>query len=524
MPSSRHLLSPAVLSSAACEHLPSAIPCDRGQSKPPVGSSKDQFPIGLPRNARSQAVKDAFVSSFNAYWASCKGHDEIMPLTRRCSNTRNHWGASAIDALSTAVIMEQGTIVQEILDFVPTIDFTENRSEVSLFETTIRYLAGLQSGYDLLEGPFRHLKKNKTHTDVLLTQSKSLADSLKFAFNSSTGIPHNDLFLNNSWTDAVTNGLATTGTLILEWQHLSDLTGNPLYGELAAKGESYLLDPHPKYNVPFPGLVGTRINIEDGQFVDARGGWNGGDDSYYEYLIKMYVYDPKRFTHYRDAWIEAADSSIEFLTTHPSTRPDITFLAAYDNKTLIPVGTHLGCFAGGNFLLGGMALDRADYVDFGLQLTKGCHETYIGTATGIGPEAFSWNITELEDNKKTYYDEHGFWISNPGYQLRPEVIESYYYAYRVTGDKKYQDWAWDAFVAINRTCRAEYGFASIEDVDEAHGGNKTDHQESFMFAEVLKYSYLIQAEDGPWQVNYKGRNDFVYNTEAHPFRVARKPK
>lgn len=40
---------------------------------------------------------------------------------------------------------------------------------------------------------------------------------------------------------------------------------------------------------------------------------------------------------------------------------------------------------------------------------------------------------------------------------------------------------------------------------------------------MLKYSYLIHAEDAEWQVNYEGKNEFVYNTEAHPMKVAGTP-
>lgn len=64
---------------------------------------------------------------------------------------------------------------------------------------------------------------------------------------------------------------------------------------------------------------------------------------------------------------------------------------------------------------------------------------------------------------------------------------------RITGDSKYQDWAWDAFVAINATTRTPSGFTSISDVNALGGGDKYNNQESFFFAEVLKYSFLIQA-------------------------------
>ncbi len=57
----------------------------------------------------------------------------------------------------------------------------------------------------------------------------------------------------------------------------------------------------------------------------------------------------------------------------------------------------------------------------------------------------------------------------------------------------YQDWAWEAFVAINSTTRVGQGFSEISDVNAANGGSFDNVQESFLFAEVMKYSYLIHA-------------------------------
>lgn len=66
---------------------------------------------------------------------------------------RNHFGASAVDALSTAAIMEIPEIVDEIIEWIPSINYNSSDKELSVFETTIRYLAGMLSGYDLLKGP-----------------------------------------------------------------------------------------------------------------------------------------------------------------------------------------------------------------------------------------------------------------------------------------------------------------------------------------------------------------------------------
>jgi mannosyl-oligosaccharide alpha-1,2-mannosidase len=179
------------------------------------------------------------------------------------------------------------------------------------------------SGYDLLKGPLAGLVPDvrrtadpgsRLHTtnfltdlqqnkniESLLDQSKNLADQMKFAFDTPSGVPGNNLNLEAQTTDGSdTNGIATIGTLVLEWTRLSDLTGNDEYARLSQRGESHLLAPKPEGNVPFPGLVGTNVNITSGQFVDASGGWGGGDDSFYEYLIKMYVYDPARFGTYKD--------------------------------------------------------------------------------------------------------------------------------------------------------------------------------------------------------------------------------
>lgn len=42
--------------------------------------------------------------------------------------------------------MQLPEVVNTVLDFIPTIDFDHTNDEISLFETTIRYIGGLLSG------------------------------------------------------------------------------------------------------------------------------------------------------------------------------------------------------------------------------------------------------------------------------------------------------------------------------------------------------------------------------------------
>ncbi|KAL2144813.1 hypothetical protein VTI28DRAFT_8475 [Corynascus sepedonium] len=494
---------------------------------------KHRAPDYAVSKQRADAVKEAFQFSWDGYYRHAFPHDSLRPATNRYADDRNGWGASAVDALSTALVLEEWDVVDQILEYIPTINFDNTTTEVSLFETTIRYLGGLVSAYDIINNsPSRNLKRT-SDVETILTQAKRLADNLKVAFDTPSGVPDNNLYFNPPrQKGSTTNGIATIGTLVLEWTRLSDLTGDTEYAELVQKAESYLLHPKPALGEPFPGLLGTNVQLEDGQFVDGNGGWGGGTDSFYEYLIKMYIYDPARFEEYRDRWIAAADSSIKYLASHPTTRPELTFLALWRGRELRFSSQHLACFDGGNFILGGLTLGEQAYTDFGLALVDGCHETYTSTATGIGPEVFSWQDSERPlnasnnppppEDQEAFYNKSGFWITSSNYVLRPEVIESYYYAYRATGDPKYQDWAWDAFQRINETCRVGSGFSSIKDVNAPDGDGFDDFQESFWFAEVLKYSYLIHAEDASWQVKADNTNEFVYNTEAHPIRVAGK--
>lgn len=164
------------------------------------------------------------------------------------------------------------------------------------------------------------------------------------------------------------------------------------------------------------------------------------------------------------------------------------FLSQFRNGWLLNEMGHLTCFAGGNILLGGKVMGRQDFIQFGLDIIDTCHHTYISTATHIGPENFAW-IPEAPakatyqpqgEGQKRQVESMGFWISDARWMLRPETIESYFYAYRITGDTKYQEWAWDAFNSIMKACTAEFGYAEIGDVTHSPGpDNQNDKTESF---------------------------------------------
>ena len=76
--------------------------------------------------------------------------------------------------------------------------------------------------------------------------------------------------------------------------------------------------------------------------------------------------------------------------------------------------------------------------------------------------------------------------------MRPEVLESNFYAWRYTGDTKYYDRAISAYQSFQKYLKTPNidAFAPINNVNAADGGGFINDMESFWFAEVLKYLYL----------------------------------
>ena len=184
-----------------------------------------------------------------------------------------------------------------------------------------------------------------------------------------------------------------------------------------------------------------------------------------------------------------------------------------------------------------MLFQNQTFVDFGLKLSESYFEVYRQSPSGIGPELFRWvddgrqPLAKASANRpptqkwQSFYEKSGFYHTNPEYILRPETIESLYYAYRATGDRKWQDWAWEAFQSLDRMSKVEGGYTGLKSVMKT-ADDKTrqfiDKMESFWLAETLKYLYLIFAEDSDLQVSSDGRMKYVLNTEAHPLLVRNK--
>ncbi|EIM88924.1 seven-hairpin glycosidase [Stereum hirsutum FP-91666 SS1] len=471
--------------------------------------------LTVPSQYASQgdAVKQIFTDSYNSYKKFAFGHDEVEPISETFTDPRNGWGASIVDGMTTMFIMGLDDFFDEALNFSQRIDFNVSNVDetVSVFESTIRYVASLISTYEL---------SGKQHPE-LIERAKDLGNKLSVAWSAqNTIIPYGELNFTTDTAEIDTSNIAEAGTLSMEFDRLSLYTGNDTYRKLAVGSVKEIIS----LPAPLPGFPAQGIDPGTNKPVGAYVTWGGGSDSYLEYLIKYARLTNTEDNSFTNAWLTAVDSSIHTLL-RTSTVGDHVYLADQDDDGLIRhIGSHLACFMAGNWIMGGRLTNNQTIVDIGLKLNDACWNTYAGDATGIGPEAFAWISDETNGSftggsapdsaQLAFYNQNGYYVTTSDYVQRPEVLESNFYAWRATGDTKYLDRAAAAVDSFQKFLKVDTGYIGLNDVNDVSGdpGNLVDDTASFWFAEVLKYLFLTF--DDPSHISL---NDFVFNTEAHPF-------
>ncbi|KAG9295468.1 hypothetical protein G9A89_013497 [Geosiphon pyriformis] len=456
----------------------------------------------------AEHVKAAFIYSFNGYRKHAWGFDEVQPVTGGVRNSRNGWAATIVDSLDTMLLMNLTTEYQLSRHLVATIDFKKTFSLVNVFETTIRYIGGLIAAYEL------------TNDNLFLDKAIELGRELIVGFDTPTGIPLQYVDFKkrravNSRFPGSSSALAEIGSIQLEFRRLTELSGDPIYLEKAQK----IIDILQSQDVELSGLYSVYIDPKNGKFTTSWITWGGLGDSMYEYLLKQYIMVEGKIDQYRDMWLLAVNSTKKYLITTGNGFPNMTYLVQWWQGKPYYEMSHLGCFAGGNFLLGGKFLKDDSLIDLGLRLTDTCYQSYHGTETGIGPEEFALIAPDgtksrrMNRKQRNMYFSKGFYVTEGHYYLRPEVIESIFYAYRITGDPKYREWGWNIFRAIDYYCKTPLGYSGIRDVTNP-GSGWDNIAESFWYGETLKYLYLLFKEEELLPLD-----KWVLNTEAHPFRI-----
>lgn len=526
------------------------LPTDRAVAFPKVQAAK--FPKSTPeRQERREAVKAVFTKAWNSYKEKAWLYDELTPVNGKSKNPFGGWGATLVDSLDTLYIMEMFDEFDHAVLSATTIDFTKtNLGQINVFETTIRYLGGFLSAYDL-SGDARLLRK-----------AVELGELLYKAFDTPNRMPITRWDMEAAGQDGRYNAdesvlIAEIGSLTMEFTRLSILTEDPKWFDAVQNIADLMADAQDKTELRgmWPMVVnGRKANFHEGTHFTLA----AMADSAFEYLPKMAALLGGKIPEYQAMYEKAMETANRYLLFRPLTPDDADVLIAgtaltetEDHKTTVSVsheGQHLTCYTGGMYALGGKLFNRQEDVDIATKLTEGCVWTYSAMPHGVMPETF--HMAPCPDRDECEWDElawkkrvvieageaitgnydadlqtadriikkerlpPGFTqIKDRRYILRPEAIESVFILYRVTGREDLLDTAWKMFTAIDTMTSTALANSAVNDVTVPGQPAASDSMESFWMGETLKYFYLIFSEE-----RLVNLDEWVFNTEAHPFR------
>lgn len=446
---------------------------------------------------RAEEVKSAFTFMWGNYRQKAMGMDELLPKSGRGQNNWGNMGVTLVDALDTLWLMDLKDDFEAAKRWVASsLDFNRCTSHMSFFETNIRMLGGLLSAFDL------------SGDRVFLDKAKDLADRMSPGFDTPSGLPHAQIKLSSSetkdsWTKQ-NSVLAEHGTLSLEWRYLSEHLGTSTYREKAERVYDVIGPP------PFHGMWPTLANRKNGRPSGNTYTFGALADSFYEYLLKMWLQGGKKEPRWRKMYDEAIEGMTKNLLGQSG---HLKFVGERKGRRLVNKMEHLTCFVGGMLALGayndphGVDSTRAQRdLRNAKSIAYTCYRMYKDMPTGLSPEFVTFdNSGHIHVGSAKYYI------------LRPEAAETMFVLHQLTGHPVFRLWGWEIFKAIRSKCKTSFGFGNYPDVSNVKKA-PDDRAESFFLAETLKYLYLLQLPEGEGSGGVP-LGKYVFNTEAHPLSV-----
>jgi mannosyl-oligosaccharide alpha-1,2-mannosidase len=173
----------------------------------------------------------------------------------------------------------------DAVEAIKEIDFsTCALEELNVFETTIRYLGGFLSAYDLSGGKY----------PLLIQKAIEMGDMLYKAFDTPNRMPITRWKFKDALDGAAQEAgdsvlVSEIGSLTLEFTRLSQITGDPRYYDAVQRVMDVLDEQQDKTKLP--GMWPVVVNAKTEDFTDFGGFTIGGmADSLYEYLPKVTLY------------------------------------------------------------------------------------------------------------------------------------------------------------------------------------------------------------------------------------------
>ncbi|MGW7378160.1 glycoside hydrolase family 47 protein [Streptomyces sp. NPDC054794] len=403
--------------------------------------------------ALADDVRQEFLTAWTAYRRQTWGRDELRPVSGTGSEffiSGVPLGLTIVESLDTLYLMElDGELDAAVSWIAGNLDFDRDAS-VHVFETIIRLVGGLLSGYHC------------TGNTVLLTKARDLADRLLPAFTSSpTGAPYRYVNLRTGAVSGNQVPLAEIGSNITELGWLSQLTGDQGYFNAAKRALKAPYDRRSSLD-----LVGTTLNVETGVWTDTTARVDPPVDSYFEYLWDAYQFFGD--TEIR-GWYRTLTSAV--LQRLGETYGGRLWFRSVDMNSGALVGrgqSELTAFYAGLLAQGGNVAEGESY-----------HSSWTAALTQyrLPPEAIDYTTLAATSN---------------AYQLRPEFVDSALFLWLLTGKEVYRDRAKWLWTAQKSHCKVAGGYTIVSDL-RTNPTTKGDLTPGYWYSENMKYFYLLWA-------------------------------
>lgn len=420
-------------------------------------------------DALAQELVSETKRTWDAYKKYAWGHDVLKPLSKSYKDWyKEPLYISPIDAYSTLLLMGLKDDAKEIENYVVDSLSFDKDLDAKIFEVNIRILGGLLAMYEWSGNP------------AVLAKAKDFGDRMMPAFDTPTGIPKYWVNLHTGIARGDTINVAEAGTYTFEMGILSYYTKDPKYYQ-AGKNATLAI-----YNRRSAlGLIGDEIDVNTGKWVSTESHICAGVDSYYEYLYKSYLlfHDPELGR----IWEESVGLINKYMAEDYDGKLWYGRVDMNTGKRTSSIITLYDAFFPAILALSG---DTTRAVR--LQKTW----NWVWDKYGIEPMVYDY-----KKETSTY----------PVYALNPEIIESAYYLYQITGDSIYYQMNKHYWQALKKYCRTDVAYTSIENVETME---QRDNMPTFFLAETLKYFYLTFSK----HQNKFDFDEYIFNTEAHPFK------
>ena len=473
----------------------------------------------LVRKRRQAAIK----ATFEGYWRAYKpgvvedGKLQIM-FTERSS--------AVIGSLDTLWIMGLTAEFEKAVTIVVEMDLAPTNQLLSLSQTS-RLLSALLAAYDL----------TPCKDGRLLNKAMELGDMLYTFFDTPNRMPitsWNATKAANREEQAAAQH-ATPADLIsysLAFTRLSQLTNDMRYHDAVTRITTTLATQQPTTRIP--GLWPTSMNPQTLAFA-TNNTFNLDTASLPVYadplLLPQLLAVSPTTSPYTMLSTTAIDAIIKNLLFRPITPNNASILmasAAYTTPNGHVTRTHAifasSCALGSTLALSAALTRNATHLTYARFVAKGCictslHSPFASsTKTNIMPDSFSMLACSSADLKNSAEDctfNPTVWPRQeyPGFEevketamrvvvIRPEVVMSLFTLYRVTGEERWREVAWEMWEGVEQAVK--------ERLEQAQDESVGDDKEFTRVVRTLKYFNLLFSEP-----NVLILDDWVIGSDGH---------